>query len=121
MKGNVESQEGKSRRDLLKTLGAAAAGAVAGGVLSAEEAQAGHGTLNAVSDTDSPAVHGENVVAGPGVEGTSNEGPGVLGRGDVGVSAVGSHIAITARAVEHGLIISAFEEGVLSRAAEVAV
>jgi hypothetical protein len=31
--GVVATEEGRSRRDLLKTLGAAAAGAVAGGVL----------------------------------------------------------------------------------------
>lgn len=117
----IEAEEGRSRRDVLKALGATAAGAVAGSVLSANESKAGHGTVNAVSDTFSPAIHGENTVNGPGVEGTSSEGPGVMGRGDVGVSAQGSHIAITARGVEHGLIISAYEEGVLSRAAEVAV
>jgi hypothetical protein len=121
MEGAMDSGERTSRKQALKALGAAAAGAVAGRVLKGEEAHAAHGALNAVSHTLDPAIHGENSANGPGVEGTSSEGPGIQGRGDVGVSALGGHIAISARGVEHGLIISAFEEGVLSRAAEVAV
>jgi hypothetical protein len=42
----------------LKGLGAAAAGAVAGGVLKAEDPEAGHRLINATSNTDKP--HTEN-------------------------------------------------------------
>jgi hypothetical protein len=77
-----EGVERRSRRDLLKTLSAAAAGAVAGGVLNTEVANADHGVINAASDSDRPAIHGHNTWAegGPGVEGSSNEGIGVRGK-----------------------------------------
>lgn len=79
----VDSDAGKSRRDLLKALSAAAAGAVAGGVLKAGEAEAAHATtINAVSNSPAPAIHGDNTDNGPGVEGTSLRGPGVQGFSD---------------------------------------
>lgn len=65
----VATDEGKTRRDLLKAIGAAAAGAVAGGVLGAERAEASHGIINATSNEESrPAIHAENTDFGPGVE-----------------------------------------------------
>ena len=60
MEGAMGPEEGKSRREVLKALGAAAAGAVAVGVLNVEEAEAGHGIINASSDSDRPAIHAEH-------------------------------------------------------------
>jgi hypothetical protein len=98
--------EGKSRRDLLKALGAAAAGAVAGGVLKAEDAEASHGLVNGTSDNDfRPGVHGVNhSQTGVGVEGSATfepggfgaGGAGVVGRGDVGVGGVGRSVGVYA-------------------------
>jgi TAT (twin-arginine translocation) pathway signal sequence len=73
-----QENEGRSRRDLLKALGVAAAGVVAGGVLSPKEAQA-HGTFHADSSTAAPAIHGNNTNGGPGVQGDSSSGYGVQG------------------------------------------
>jgi hypothetical protein len=85
MEGAVDSGEGKSRKDILKALGAAAAGAVAGGVLSAKEVEASHGTLNAVSNSLAPAIHAENTGGGPGLEVTSGDGMGVVVAGNSGM------------------------------------
>lgn len=79
----------RSRRDLLRALGAAAAGVVAGGVLGTGKAQA-HGTAHYDSNTVDPAVHGNNTSSfdgSVGVHGTavSGIGIGVLGEGDPGV------------------------------------
>jgi hypothetical protein len=63
----VVDAEGKSRRDVLRGLAAAAAGALAGGVVSADKAEAGHGTLNAVSNSSNPAIHAESTGSGAGV------------------------------------------------------
>jgi hypothetical protein len=95
--GTVDA-EGRSRRDILRGLAAAAAGAMAGGVLSTEKAEAGHGTQNAISSSSNPAIHGENTGDGPGVEGTNigtnapDPGPGVRGfsRTGVGVQGLGN-------------------------------
>lgn len=73
-----EVDEGRSRRDLLKALGLATAGAVVGSVLSPKEAQA-HGTIHADSTTLDPAIHGNNYVGGNGVQGDSPNGWGVAG------------------------------------------
>jgi hypothetical protein len=77
--GTVETKTGRSRRDVLRGLAAAAAGAIAGGVLSTEKAEADHGTLNAASSTSAPAIHGANTSNGAGVQGSSDSGDGVQG------------------------------------------
>ena len=84
-----ERETGKSRRDLFRVLGAAAAGAVAGGVLSAKEAQA-HGTFHADSTNTTPAIHGNNTVNGAGVKGDSVSGAGVQGSTDTGIGVFAS-------------------------------
>jgi hypothetical protein len=115
MAGRVGSEEGKSRRDVLRALGAAAAGVVAGGVLKAEEAQAGHGSVNAVSNSLAPAIHAENTGGGSGLEVTSGDGMGVVVTGDSGAlirAGQGTAVeafsdegaAIVARAVETNAI-----------------
>lgn len=77
MAGTVEADEGKSRRDVLRALGAAAAGVVAGGVLKADEAEASHGVINATSNSERPAIHAENTGGGPAaVLAQSGPGPG---------------------------------------------
>jgi hypothetical protein len=110
MAGAGEFAEGKSRRDLLKTLGAAAAGAVAGGVLKAENAEAGHGTVNGTGDGQfRPGVHGFNPdPGGVGVEGSSlTDGFGMWGRGYIGVQGTGSSAGIW------GNVSNAYGTGVL--------
>jgi hypothetical protein len=95
MERTVEPEEAKSRRDVLRALGAAAAGTLAGSMLSAKEAQASHGTLNASSSTGNPAIHGENtssVANGPGVLGTAPSGFGVQGTSESGVGVAGNSI-----------------------------
>lgn len=96
MEKTVESEDRKSRRDVLKALGAAAAGTAAGSVLSAKEAQASHGTLNASSATGNPAIHGDNTADGEGVVGTSSSGIGVRGNSDAGTAGVrgSGHIGV---------------------------
>jgi hypothetical protein len=74
----AQKGESRSRRNLLKALGVAAAGAVAGGVLSPGVAEA-HGTLHVDSNNSDPAIHGNNTADGPGLEGTGVTGPGVHG------------------------------------------
>jgi len=105
-----EFAEGKSRRDLLKAFGAAAAGAVAGGVLKAENAEAGHGTVNGTGDGQfRPGVHGFNPdPGGVGVEGSSlTDGFGMWGRGYIGVQGTGSSAGIW------GNVSNAYGTGVL--------
>jgi hypothetical protein len=85
----AEAEVGRSRRDLLRVLGAAAAGAVAGGVLSAKEAQA-HGTFHQDSTNTTPAIHGNNTVNGAGVKGDSVSGAGVQGSTDTGIGVFAS-------------------------------
>jgi hypothetical protein len=88
--GTVDA-EGRSRRDILRGLAAAAAGAVAGGVLSTEKAEADHGVVNASSDfVLAPAVHAEHTTEGTGVEASSFGGTGVEGTGAVGVDGIGN-------------------------------
>jgi hypothetical protein len=84
-----ERDAGRSRRDLLRVLGAAAAGAVAGGALSAKEAQA-HGTFHQDSSDTTPAIHGNNTDNGPGVKGDSVTGAGVQGSTDTGIAVFAS-------------------------------
>jgi hypothetical protein len=84
-----EQEAGRSRRDLFRVLGAAAAGAVAGGVLSAKEAQA-HGTFHQDSGNTTPAIHGNNTDNGPGVKGDSVTGAGVQGTTDTGIGVFAS-------------------------------
>lgn len=121
MKGNVESQEGRSRRDLLKAFGAAAAGAVAGGVLNAEGAEAGHGIINASSDSDRPAIHAEHtngeIVGGVAIEARADPDYGTAIRvtsADTGVDIDVYGSGIKARCVEFDCIrgFSALETGV---------
>jgi hypothetical protein len=125
MAGAMKSEEGKSRRDLLKVLGAAAAGAVASGMLKADEAQADHGTINAVSATDDPAIHGHNSSGGPGiaVEGTTtgSDGIGVLGRGYIGVQGEGGLAGVAATGTDYGLSAYGYTHGVISSSHEVGV
>lgn len=82
-------EEGKTRRALLKALGAAAAGAVAGGMLSSKEAAA-HGTVHYDSNDTTPAVHGNNTDNGPGIKGDSVTGAGVQGSSDTGIGVFAS-------------------------------
>jgi hypothetical protein len=84
-----EQEAGRSRRDLFRILGAAAAGAVAGGVLSAKEAEA-HGTFHQDSGNTTPAIHGNNTDNGPGVKGDSVTGAGVQGSTDTGIAVFAS-------------------------------
>lgn len=122
-----EHKEGKSRRDVLKALGAAAAGAVAGGMLKADQAQAHHGTINATSNSDTvPAIHGDNNANGPGVVGETEDGVGVVGAANgtngvgveaaggegIGLLANGGQLAGIMRGVERGLVVSGGEFGV---------
>jgi hypothetical protein len=94
MEGAIKSDEGRSRRDVLRALGAAAAGAVAGGVLKAEQAEASHGVINAFSDSDKPAIHAENSSGlGPAIEATADYGTGVV-----------------VRAGSYGAVIRSFDE-----------
>jgi len=83
------SEEGKTRRALLRALGVAAAGAVAGGVLSSKDAQA-HGSFHQDSDDTTPAIHGNNTDNGPGVKGDSVTGAGVQGSSDTGIGVFAS-------------------------------
>jgi len=84
----AEPEVGKSRRALLKALGVAAAGAVAGGVLSVKEAQA-HGSFHQESNNGDPAIHGDNTNGGAGVMGTSLTAWGVDGQCDNGTGVRG--------------------------------
>jgi hypothetical protein len=95
--GTVDA-EGRSRRDVIRGLAAAAAGAIAGGVLSTEKAEASHGSLNAVSaSAANPAIHGDNTGGGIGVEGTGGNvgvwgfggSNGVRGESDYGYGVFG--------------------------------
>lgn len=91
--------EGRSRRDVLRGLAAAAAGAVAGGVLSAEKAEAGHANNNFISfDEMIPAVHAEN----PSAYGTAIqvESTGLLGTGVIASSPSGT--AVTGESLDNG-------------------
>jgi hypothetical protein len=95
--GSVATDGRRSRRDLLKAIGAATAGAVAGGVLTADDAEASHGTVNGTGDSQfRPGVHGFNPApGGVGVEGSSlTDGFGMWGRGYVGVQGTGSSAGI---------------------------
>jgi hypothetical protein len=75
----VERHEGvRSRRHLLKALGAAVAGAVGGAVMAPAKALA-HGSFHQDSDNADPAIHGNNTDDGPGIEGTSATGYAVHG------------------------------------------
>lgn len=70
-----------------------------------------HGTSHVVSENADPAVHGDNSAAGSeacreqffprcaGLEGTSNAGPGVLGRGLPGISGIAPPSAAGAEGV----------------------
>ncbi len=107
---------GKSRRDVIRGLAAAAAGAIAGSVLSTGKAEAHHGTLNAESNSSTnPAIHGHNAAAGNAVEATTfgfgtavvgttgGSGAGMDGFSFDGIGVVGSStrgIGIAARGLE---------------------
>lgn len=84
-----EQEAVRSRRGFFRVLGAAAAGAVAGGVLSSKEAQA-HGTFHQDSANTTPAIHGNNTDNGPGVKGDSVTGAGVQGSSDTGIGVFAS-------------------------------
>jgi hypothetical protein len=122
MAGGVEHEEGKSRREILKTLGAAAAGAVAGGVLRSDEAQAGHGVINATSNSvDKPAIHAENTAEfGPGVVIDTVLGTGLRVNGSPGISASGGErSAIIAGGGDgHGVEAYAIETSAVSGRSE---
>jgi hypothetical protein len=110
MAGAGEIDEEKSRRDVLKAFGAAAAGAVAGGVLRPSDAGATHGVVNGTGDGQfRPGVHGFNPdPGGVGVEGSSlTDGFGMWGRGYVGVQGTGSSAGIW------GNVSTAYGTGVL--------
>jgi hypothetical protein len=81
MAGADVSEGGKSRREVLKAVGAAAAGALAGGVLKADSAEAGHGVINASSnDPAKPAIHAEHTYSdgGAAIEARASNGTGLL-------------------------------------------
>jgi hypothetical protein len=112
----------RSRRVLLKGLGVAAAGAVVGGVLAPEEAQA-HGPWHVDSNNGDPAIHGNNTDGGPGVQGDSANGIGVLASGGnrgvqassgfVGVDAQGDSVGVRADSLVNGVQGSGGNIGVL--------
>jgi hypothetical protein len=62
----------------LLVLGAVTVGALAATAVRAEAAEA-HGTFHADSAGEDPAIHGNNSASGPGVQGDSASGIGVLG------------------------------------------
>lgn len=95
MAGAEETAEGRSRRDLLKALGAAAAGAVAASVINSEKAEATHGNLNVVSDTEKPAIHAENRGFGLGLEVTSD---------NEGVKVTASGVGLRSESAGHGVV-----------------
>lgn len=106
----VKFGKGNSRRDVLRALGAAAAGAATAGLLRADEAEASHGIINATSNEEiRPALHAENTAFGTGAEIVSN-GQGLL----VIASASGTGIdvfsecgtALAARAIETSAIFA---------------
>jgi hypothetical protein len=100
--GSVAIEEGKSRRDVLKALGAAAAGAVAGGVLKPDSARADHGVINATStDNTRPAVHAKHVAGGTAIEASSFDGTAVdASGGPIGVKVTGFVYGLWAEADE---------------------
>jgi hypothetical protein len=105
--------EGRSRREVIRGLAAAAAGAIAAGVLSADKAEAGHGTLNAVSNSfDNPAIHGENTAGGPAVEGTRNGARGVLGGPSAGVEGSSFNIGVRGDTPSGFAVLGASESGI---------
>ena len=77
MTDEARTTEATSRRRLL-TLGAAAAGAIAATAVSSDRAAA-HGSAHFDSASSDPAVHGNNILFGPGVQGDSVAGDGVYG------------------------------------------
>lgn len=83
-----EPEGGRTRRAALKALGVAAAGAVAGGLVSPKEAAADHGEFNVTSNDLDPAIHGNNTNDGPGVEATSFGGPGLRAKSVFGTGVV---------------------------------
>lgn len=129
MSWSARSEEGRSRRDVLKALGAAAAGAVAAGVLNEEKAEASHGTINATSNTDNPAIHAENTAFGPGIE-ASSEGTAVTAVGDTGVLATGGDtgvfgkggtMGVRAEGVDYGVLAYGYTHGVIANSSELGV
>lgn len=96
MAGAIRKGKESSRRNLLKGLGAAAAGAFAGGMLSAQQAEA-HGQLHVGHNGSDPATHGDNAGSGPGVEGSTSgsASAGVDGFGAlVGVRGIASGVGV---------------------------
>jgi len=92
----AQKDGGRSRRHILKAIGAAVAGGIAGAVMSSKEALA-HGGFHQDFEGIDPAIHGNNLNGGPGVEGTSATGVGVRGQGAVGVSGEGSSVGIAGK------------------------
>jgi hypothetical protein len=99
--GLAEADQPSSRRALLKTLGAAAAGAAAGGMLSPTQALA-HGGFHQDFNGLDPAIHGNNTGEGPGVEGTA-VGSGVHGKGGAGVHAEGDFVGVNGESPNVGV------------------
>jgi hypothetical protein len=69
-------------------------------VLRAEQAEAGHGTLNAIGDAFRPAIHAENPAGGTGIE--ASGGTGVLASGDPYAVDAKGYIGVQARGDEIG-------------------
>lgn len=93
-KGSSEQEGSRSRRHILKALGAAVAGGLAGAVMSPKQALA-HGGFHQDFNGVDPAIHGNNLNGGPGVEGTSATGAGVRGEGAVGVIGEGASVGLS--------------------------
>jgi hypothetical protein len=96
----------KGRRHVLKALGAAVAGALAGNLLSSKDALA-HGSFHQDSNNADPAIHGNNTNGGAGVQGTSVSGVGTEGKSTTGIGVFGT--STDGRGVSGG---SKYEAGV---------
>jgi hypothetical protein len=116
--GSVAIEEGKSRRDVLKALGTAAAGVVAAGVVKTEDADASHGVINARSTDSRPAIHAENMTGtGAAIEAQTDldYGTGIRVDASDGLEIFGYHRGIIARTTEFTCIegTSFFGRGVV--------
>jgi hypothetical protein len=106
----VAMDQGNSRRNVLKAMGAAVVGAVTSGVLNADEAEAGHGIVNATSnESNRPAIHAENTAFGTGAEIVSN-GPALIVQASASDTAINAFsecgTALFARAIETSAIFA---------------
>jgi hypothetical protein len=76
---DANSRKRATRRALLSLGSAAAAGAVVGALLPSAEAEAHPAGGHFDSANNDPALHGNNTAGGPGVLGTSVNGPAIAG------------------------------------------